>query len=131
MESSRNFVRPAACVVLAALLGGASLPSAMTGSGEWEISKSANGSGGERLCMTDAALMLQWEHRTKQCTRVVISASADRAEVHYTCVGGGFGTSRIQVLTPRSVKIDTQGISDGYPFAYVLHARRSGPCQPH
>ena len=131
MKSPPSLKRPAAYAVLAVLLGGANLPSAMVGPGEWDISKSASGSGSEKHCLADSALMMQWEHRAKQCTRVIISASADRAEVHYTCVGGGFGTSRIQVLTPRSVKIDTQGISDGYPFAYVLHARRSGPCQSH
>ncbi|MCY7280291.1 MAG: hypothetical protein LH610_05225 [Sphingomonas bacterium] len=99
----------------------------MVGPGQWEVGK-AVGSGGDNICLSDPALLMQWEHRAKQCTRVIISSSIDRAEVHYTCVGGGFGTSRVDVLTPRSVKVDTQGIADGLPFAYVIHARRIGAC---
>ena len=59
---------------------------------------------------------------------MVVSSNGDRAEVHYTCPKGGFGTSKITVLTPRSVKIETQGISDGLPFNYVVHARLAGKC---
>lgn len=131
MKSLRKLSRPGACIVVALLVGGASLPSALTGSGEWEISKSASGTDGEKACLTDPALLMQWEHRTKQCTRVIITSSVDRAEVHYTCTGGGFGTSRVEMLTPRSVKIEAQGISDGYPYAFTLHARRVGACQSH
>ncbi|MCY7271557.1 MAG: hypothetical protein LH485_05835 [Sphingomonas bacterium] len=123
----RLLARSGACCLVALALVGASLPHAMTGSGQWEIGKTAGG-GGDKVCLADPAQMMQWEHRTKQCTRVIVSASIDRAEVHYTCVGGGFGTSRVEVLTPRSVKVDTQGISDGLPFSYVVHARRVGDC---
>lgn len=127
-------LRTPAMVIAAAagllLLGAAGLPEAMTGPGEWEVARSVSGAGGELHCLADPALLTQWEHRSKQCTRVVVSSDGERAEVHYTCVGGGFGTSKVQVLTPRSVKIDTQGISDGYPFAYVLHVRRTGNCPP-
>ncbi len=102
----------------------------MVGPGEWEVSKTVGGSG-EKLCLSDPGLLTQWEHRAKQCARVILSSSTDRAEVQYTCPGGGFGTSRVEVLTPRSIKVDMQGISDGYPFAYVIHARRVGPCESH
>lgn len=115
---------PAAAAALAA----ASLPPALKGGGLWEVSRSASGAGGERQCLADAALLTQWEHRRGQCTRVVVSGSGDKAQVHYTCAGGGFGTSQVSVLTPRSVRIETQGISEGLPFHYVLHARRTGDC---
>lgn len=127
MDSLLRLVRPLACVAFGALLISASLPRAMAGPGEWEIGKTAGGAG-ERVCLPDPAMLMQWEHRGKQCTRVIVASSLDRAEVHYTCVGGGFGTSRVQVLTPRSIKIDTQGIADGLPFAYLVHARRVGNC---
>lgn len=114
--------------MFALLLGGASLPQAMVGPGEWEVGKNA-ASRGEKVCLPDPAVLMQWEHRSKQCKRMIISSSLDRAEVNYTCVGGGFGTSKAQVLTPRSIKVDTQGIADGLPFSYVVHARRVGACQ--
>jgi hypothetical protein len=128
MESRIVLVRAATCVAFASLLAAASLPSAMSGPGEWEVSKSASGSGGEKVCLQDPALLMQWEHRTRQCTRVIVTSETDKAVVQYTCVGSGFGTSKVEQLTPRTVRIDTQGIADGYPFAYVLHARRVGNC---
>ena len=128
MESRHHLLRLGACCAVATLAIGASLPSTMVGSGEWEVSKAVNGSDSEKVCLSDPALLTQWEHRGKQCERVILSSSAEHAEVHYTCNGGGFGTSRVEVLTPRSVKVDSQGISGGYPFAFVLHAHRIGPC---
>ena len=127
MVSLRSSVRFSACVACAWLLLGASLPQAMVGPGEWEISNTPGGRG-EKICLPDPATLMQWEHRGKQCTRTIGPSSLDRAEVHYTCVGGGFGTSRVRVLTPRSVRIETQGIAAGLPFAYMIHARRVGAC---
>ena len=129
MRSFPSFARVGACCALALLMGGASLPRAMAGPGEWEIGKDA-AERGERVCLPDPAMLMQWEHRAKPCARTILNASIDRAEVQYSCPGGGFGTSRVQVLTPRSVKIDTQGISNGLPFNYVVHARRVGDCSP-
>lgn len=125
-----SFLRLGACCVFALILAAASLPRAMAGPGEWEISKTA-GSHGERVCLPDAAMLMQWEHRGKPCARTIVNASIDGADVHYTCPGGGFGTSSVQVLTPRSIKIQTQGIAGGQPFAYVVHARRVGDCAVH
>lgn len=128
MESPANHVRLIACVAIAFLVGAASLPSALAEPGLWSVSKSASGSPSETVCVTEPSMLIQWEHRGKQCSSTILSSAADRAEVYYTCAGGGFGSSKVEVLTPRSVKIDTQGISEGYPFALTLHARRMGPC---
>jgi hypothetical protein len=120
-------IRAGACALLAVALVGASLPRAMAGPGTWIVGKAIN-SRGDRVCLPDSALLMQWEHRTKACRRTVVTSGMERAEVQYSCAGGGFGTSRVQVLTPRSIKINTQGIADGLPFAYVIHARRIGDC---
>ena len=128
MNFRPSFVRACFCAGSALVLVGANLPTAMVGPGEWEIASSASAVRGYKRCLPDPALLMQWEHRQNQCTRTIMSSSADRAEVTYTCAGGGFGTSRVEVLTPRSVKVNTQGIAGGLPFAYVLHARRVGPC---
>lgn len=117
----------AVCAILA--LSAAKLPPALANAGGlWEISRSATGAGAEKVCAPDLAVLAQWEHRRGQCTRVVISSTTDEAVIHYTCSGGGFGRSNIKALTPRSLRIDTQGISSGYPFSYVLHARKVGNC---
>ena len=48
--------------------------------------------------------------------------------IQYSCPGGGFGRSTLTMITPRSLRIETQGISDNLPFNYVLQARRVGDC---
>ena len=123
------FFRHLAAVPIALAVGAASLPEALHGGGLWEVSTKASGIGGARHCLPDAAILTQWEHREAQCTRVVLTSAADRSEIQYTCPAGGFGTSKVQVLTPRSVRIETQGISGGLPFGYTVHARRLGLCQ--
>lgn len=127
MESRSRLSRFGVCAAIALAVGGASLPSAMIGPGEWQVSATVGGSG-EKVCLGDPALLTQWEHRSKPCARVILSSSVDRAEVHYTCPGGGFGTSKVEELTPRSVRVDSQGISDGYPFARTIFAHRVGAC---
>ncbi len=94
----------------------------------WEISGSPGSLGPQLLCVADLGLLAQFEHRSASCTRVVIRDQSTSAEVHYTCPGGGFGQSSMTLLTPRSLRIHTQGISQEAPFNYVLQARRLGPC---
>jgi len=115
---------------LAALvLGAASLPPVIADSGGlWEVSRSATGAGAEKICVPQASVLAQWEHRRAQCTRVVISSTSTEAVIHYTCPTGEFGHSKLKVITPRTLRIETQGISGGFPFNYVLHARRVGDC---
>lgn len=128
MDRVRRLSLVAAAGGMLVALAAASLPPAMLGGGLWEVSRSADGHNAEKVCLPDPGLLMQWEHRKAQCTRVVVFSTGDKAEVHYTCVGGGFGTSKVQVITPRSLRINTQGISGGYPFGYTVHARRMGAC---
>ena len=96
--------------------------------GYWDISLSATGNGARRVCLSDPMILAQWEHRGVACTRDLLSEQGNSATVRYSCPGGGFGQSVMTLLTPRSIKVDTQGISDGGPFAYSLYARRAGSC---
>ena len=98
-----------------------------TAGGLWEVS-GAPGSGAQRVCVPDTFLLAQYEHRRASCSRVVVRDMRSSAEIHYTCTGGGFGQSTIGLLTPRSLRIETQGISNNAPFHYVLQARRVGNC---
>ena len=110
-------------------LGGAA-PVALQGvaGGKWEVSRSASGHGAVAMCVADPAALAQFEHRGKACTRVVLSDKGNQTVIHYTCPAGDFGRTKLTVITPRSLRLDTQGISGGLPFAYQLHARRAGDC---
>ncbi|MEO5808849.1 MAG: DUF3617 family protein [Sphingomicrobium sp.] len=113
--------------------GSPGLPRAMTPAlpGLWDVSHSADGKNAERVCLPDPSMLAQWEHRSGRCTRVVIEDSGTKAVIQYTCADGGFGRSDLTLLTPRTLRIATQGISQSYPFAYTLHARRVGDCPTH
>lgn len=119
--------------VAAMLLVGATTPHALDGvtGGLWEVGKDADGHDAARLCVADPLALAQWEHRGGRCTRVLLSDAGNKAVVQFTCADGAFGRSDIEVLTPRTLRIATQGISGGYPFNYTLHARRDGNCPAH
>lgn len=121
----------AAAAALPLLLGAAAAPTLLErlNGGLWELSRSASGARSVRLCLPDPSILAQYEHRRSSCTRVVISDESDGAVIHYTCTGSGFGRTRVTMLTPRSMRLETQGISSGVPFAYTLHAWRVGPCR--
>src|SRR5689334_24465270 len=112
------------------VLGAAQRPAALapTSGGVWEVSGAPGARGPAKLCVADPAYLAQFEHRGRQCTRVVVSDSAPTTVIRYTCVAGGFGQSRMTLITPRSIRIETQGISDGLPFNYVIQARHVGEC---
>lgn len=111
----------------AALAASAPLLNSVAG-GLWEVSRSADGAGAVRQCVADPAALAQWEHRGSACTRVILSARGAESVIHYTCPAGDFGRSKITVITPRTLRIETQGIHRGEPFFYNLHARRAGNC---
>jgi hypothetical protein len=105
-------------------------PSALTdvAAGLWEISGAPGTQAPVRQCVPDILALAQFEHRGLNCTRKVLSDSARSTLVNYSCGSAGFGQSQIDVITPRSLRISTQGISEQLPFNYVLQARRVGDC---
>jgi len=111
-------------------LGAAQRPAALSSvsGGLWEISNSAAGTNASRLCLPNPIALAQYEHRAASCTRVIISDKPSETVVNYTCPGGGFGRTKMTVLTPRSMRVETQGISNNAPFNYVLQVRRLGDC---
>lgn len=113
-------------------LAAAEQPAALakTSAGLWEIAGQP-GKGAEKLCLADLAMLAQHEHRAASCTRVVIRDLPSVTEIHYTCTGGGFGRTKMTLITPRSLRIETQGIASNFPFNYVLQARRLGDCPAH
>jgi hypothetical protein len=117
-------------ILPAAILVAAAQPRALAPAigGLWEVSQSATGHNPTRVCVPSPEVLAQYEHRQARCTRVVISDKGTETVIHYTCADGGFGQSKVTLLTPRSLRIDTQGISGNLPFHYQLHARRVGEC---
>jgi hypothetical protein len=96
--------------------------------GMWEVSKSANGHNPTRICVATPDMLAQFEHRQRSCARRVLTDQGSETLISYNCPAGGFGQSKMTLITPRSLKIDTQGISDNLPFHYQLYARRVGDC---
>lgn len=95
--------------------------------GRWQVSDS-QGAEARSICLGDPAALLQLEHRGADCPLEVLASGPGTATVQYSCPGRGFGHTSIRVETPRLVRIDTQGLADGRPFAYRAEARRVGAC---
>jgi hypothetical protein len=96
--------------------------------GLWEITGLPGDKAAARECVMDTAELARYEHRSRSCTLKVTNDSANFAVVDYSCGGAGFGHTRIDLITPRALRIETQGVSDNLPFSYVLQARRVGDC---
>jgi hypothetical protein len=96
--------------------------------GLWEVSRSATGHNPTRICVATPDLLAQFEHRQQRCQRTIVSDNGSQTVISYNCPNGGFGQSKMTLITPRTLRIDTQGISDSLPFHYQLHARRIGSC---
>jgi len=97
--------------------------------GQWEISRS--GGPAVQLCLARIENLAQFEHRDESCARDVIRDGSSSATISYTCKSGGFGESVVTLLTPRSLRVKTQGISANAPFNYTFQARRLGNCPSH
>ena len=96
--------------------------------GLWAISGVPGAAAPVRQCFADVALLARFEHRTKSCSAKVLRDASSSTQIDYSCGPAGFGHSEVAVLTPRSLRISTQGISDGLPFNYVLQAHRISDC---
>jgi hypothetical protein len=127
-RSVTAIVRASGAAVALLMLAAAVRPAVFTQTtgGLWEVSR-PNG-GRRNICVVDPTMLAQYEHLRANCSRDVIRDQQSRAEIHYTCQSGAFGQSNVELLTPRSLRIETQGISDNAPFHYVLQARRIGNC---
>jgi hypothetical protein len=123
-------VLPAGAAAAALALTGAGRPSALADvqPGLWEISIAPGARAPIRQCLGDMRVLARFEHRNRHCSARVIKDAGTALAVDYSCGGAGFGHSDIDVITPRSLRIATQGISSGLPFNYVLQARRVGDC---
>ena len=120
-----------ALAILTPVVAAAAAPSALekVAGGMWEISGAPGVQAPVRQCVPDVTALAQFEHRSRNCARSVTSDHGNSAVINYRCGDGAFGQSQLDVITPRSLRISTQGISDQLPFSYVLQARRVGDCE--
>jgi hypothetical protein len=121
-------IGPAAA--LAAAFAAAQQPPALGQAqpGLWEISGVPGTRAPLRQCLADVAALARFEHRAKPCAAKVLKSGGTSTSIEYSCGAAGFGHSEVELITPRSLRISTQGISDGLPFNYVLQARRVDDC---
>lgn len=121
--------------VLAALpavaLAQASGFSALSGleRGEWELKERGAAGQPRRLCIGDPDQLLQPHHPGRQCKRFVLENGPSQVAVTYDCAQAGQGRTAIRVETARLVQIDSQGVSDGAPFALAIEGRKVGACK--
>jgi hypothetical protein len=111
-------------------LSAAAQPSALAQvqPGLWEISGVPGAAAPVRQCVMDVVVLARFEHRAKACSAKTLRDAGTMAEIDYSCGGAGFGHSEVTLLTPRSLRVGTQGISGGLPFNYVLQAHRIADC---
>jgi hypothetical protein len=112
----------------AALAAGPPSALAKVAGGLWEVTGAPGAKEPVRECVADVALLAEFEHRGRKCSGHVLSDEGTSTLISYKCGNAGFGQSKIEVVTPRSLTISTQGISDQLPFNYVVQARRVGEC---
>jgi len=130
MTRIATFLLAGGGVAAALALMAAARPAALaqTQPGLWEISGAPDSRSPIRQCFRDIAVLARFEHRSNVCTAKVLKNDPSSTVIDYSCGAAGFGHSEIDVITPRSLRISTQGISDGLPFNYVLQARRIDDC---
>ena len=104
---------------------------AKTSPGLWEIKGLPGGAAPLRQCVGDMVQLARIEHRGQACKQTVVSDTPAATVIHYTCGQNGFGQTKMTLITPRSLRIETQGISASYPFNYVIQARRVANCNAH
>ncbi|MEO7865429.1 MAG: hypothetical protein ABIR63_06140 [Sphingomicrobium sp.] len=96
--------------------------------GLWELNGMPGTKSPVRQCIADPVDLAFIEHQAAGCSHLVLGDSGDELRVSFKCSGEGFGQSSIKQVTPRSLRVDVQGIADGGPYAYVLQAHRVGEC---
>ena len=81
-----------------------------------------------RMCVTDLADLARLQHQGRKCSQRLLKESESSATFSYECSGSDFGQSKLDWVTSQSFRIQTQGISGGLPFGYLVQARRLGEC---
>ena len=95
--------------------------------GRWEM-RERTGAPPRRICVPSGRQLIQLRHPGANCDSVVVEDGPTQVVVQYTCLGRGYGRTRVRRETDRLAQIDSQGIADGLPFDFSVEARRVGEC---
>lgn len=96
--------------------------------GAWELRFRGNDDGLRRICLSDGNDLIQLQHPSAKCSRIIIEDTPSEVTVQYTCPGKGYGRTNIRRESGRLIQIDSQGIANGLPFAFAAEARLVGSC---
>ena len=96
--------------------------------GRWTVRDLDSGQSRAPVCLGNGVQFVQPEHDGPACPQEIVENGQTTATVQYSCSGRGFGHTHLRVETPRSIRIDTQGLKNGRPFSYRLEAKRVGIC---
>jgi hypothetical protein len=94
--------------------------------GEWQL-RETNG-GLRKVCLGNPSTLIQIRHPGQQCQYYVMDNGARTATVRYTCAGHGQGRTTLTVETGKLIRLETQGVADGSPFAEEYEGRLLGRC---
>lgn len=122
-----GFALGAAVIALHAGRAAPGEPLAPITAGQWQL-KEIDGPGSRSVCVADPGALLQIQQPGGGCSRFVLDSARTTMTVHYTCGGRGHGRSTLTVRSPRSIKLETQGVATGSPFAADYDGRFLGPC---
>jgi hypothetical protein len=81
------------------------------------------------ICLGDPGNFVQLHHPRHRCSRSVSASTSNSVTMNYECPGIASGLTTIRAETPRLVRIESQGIDEGVPFAFRAEARRVGTCR--
>lgn len=96
--------------------------------GLWEFREIGRSTPPLRRCVSDLRQLLQPMLPTPICKQFTAENGGQQTAVTYDCAARGQGRTALRVETPRLVRIDSQGVADGHPFAVRYEARRLGAC---
>lgn len=97
-------------------------------SGRWSLKDRETGQV-RRLCLGDKRQLLQLGHPKLQCGRFVVTDAERKVSVTNDCGAAGNERTDIRIETPRLFQLQSQGISNGAPFALTFEGRRIGACR--
>ena len=96
--------------------------------GLWQLEGIEGSKVPKRVCLGDLAELARIQHQGRKCSQRAIRETDSSVTFSYQCSGSDFGQTRLDWVTSQSFRIDTQGISGGLPFGYLVQARRLGDC---
>lgn len=95
--------------------------------GEWRFQE-IDGPGRRRICVRRAGDLLSVDQPVATCRHAVVVSDRRSMVSHYACAGVGSGRSVVTVLDPAAIRLETQGVTRGAPYAAEYDGRWVGRC---